>query len=177
MWKVALNEALLVSGQANYVVPGNVSDVLEAYVSTTGGGGDNVNTQDVSITKIDRSAYAALPNKLNTGQPSMYYVDRLTTPVIYLYQAPDTITYTYLKYYSIDRIQDVGGYTNTANVVYRFIPAMISGLAYYLSFNYDPNKIQILKQVYEDELLRALDQDGGRTSLYITPQSYFGDGV
>jgi hypothetical protein len=54
---------------------------------------------------------------------------------------------------------------------------MISGLAYYLSFNYDPNKIQILKQVYEDELLRALDQDGGRTSLYITPQSYFGDGV
>ena len=177
MWKVALNEVVLVSGQANYSTPTEVSDVLEAYVSTTGGGGDNVNTQDVSITKIDRSAYAALPNKLSTGQPSMYYVDRLTVPTIYLYQAPNTTTYTYLKYYSINRIQDVGSYNNTADVEFRFIPAMISGLAYYLSFNYDPNKIQILKQVYEDELLRALDQDGGRTSLYITPQSYFGDGV
>lgn len=177
MWKVALNEVALVSGQAEYTTATEVSDVLEAYVSTTGGGGDNINTQDVSITKIDRSAYAALPNKLSTGQPSMYYVDRLTVPTIYLYQAPDTVTYTYLKYYSINRIEDVGSYTNTADVVFRFIPAMISGLAYYLSFNYDPNKIAILKQVYEDELLRALDQDGGRTSLYISPQTYFGDGV
>ena len=177
MWKVALNEVALVSGQANYSVASNVSDVLEAYISTTGSSGNNSTTQDVSISKIDRSAYAALPNKLNTGQPSMYYVDRLTTPVIYLYQAPDAITYTYLKYYSINRIQDVGAYTNTTDTVFRFIPAMISGLAYYLSFQYDPNRIPLLKQIYEDELLRALDQDGGRTSLYISPQSYFGDGV
>jgi len=175
MWKVALNSVALVSGQPSYTVPSNVSDVLEAYISTTSG--VNSTTQDISITKVDRSAYAALPDKGSTGQPSMYYVDRLTTPVIYLYQTPDTITYTYLKYYSINRIQDVGAYTNTTDVVFRFIPAMISGLAYYLSFQYDPNRIPILKQIYEDELLRALDQDGGRTSLYISPQSYFGDGV
>ena len=38
MWKVALNEIALVSGQASYTTPTDVSDVLEAYVSTTGGG-------------------------------------------------------------------------------------------------------------------------------------------
>jgi hypothetical protein len=177
MWKVELDEVALVSGQAEYTVNTDVSDVLEAFISTTGGGNDSVSTQDVSITKIDRSAYAALPNKLATGQPSQYYVDRVTTPKIYLYQAPDASTYTYLKYYVIKRIEDAGAYTNTADVVYRFIPCMVSGLAYYLSMQYDVQRTPVLKQVYEDEMLRALDQDGGRTSLYISPQTYFGDGV
>jgi hypothetical protein len=106
LWKVSLNENLLVSGQAEYAVDGNVSDVLEAYVSTTGAGANTVNTQDVSLSKIDRSAYAALPNKLAVGQPSQYYVDRQEIPKIYLYQAPDLNTYTYLKYYVIKRIED-----------------------------------------------------------------------
>ena len=84
LWKVALHEATLVSGQAEYSVAADVSDVLEAFVSSTAAGANSVNTQDVSLTKIDRSAYAALPNKLALGQPSQYYVERLTTPKIYL---------------------------------------------------------------------------------------------
>jgi hypothetical protein len=177
LWKVELDEVQLVAGQAEYTVSSDVSDVLEAYISTTANASNDANTQDISITKIDRSAYAALPNKLSQGQPSQYYVDRQTTPKIYLYQAPDASTYTYLKYYVIKRIEDAGAYTNTADVVFRFIPCMVSGLAYYLSMQYGPDRVPILKQVYEDEMLRALDQDGGRTSLYITPQTYFGDGV
>jgi len=177
MWKVDLDEVALVAGQAEYTVASDVSDVLEAFISTTGSASDSASTQDVSITKIDRSAYAALPNKLATGQPSQYYVDRLTTPKIYLYQAPDASTYTYLKYYVIKRIEDAGAYTNDADVVYRFLPCMVAGLAYYLSMQYDAQRTQMLKMVYEDEMKRALDQDGGRTSLYISPQTYFGDGV
>lgn len=177
MWKVDLDEVALVAGQAEYTVASDVSDVLEAFISTTGSASDSASTQDVSITKIDRSAYAALPNKLATGQPSQYYVDRLTTPKIYLYQAPDASTYTYLKYYVIKRIEDAGAYTNEADVVYRFLPCMVAGLAYYLSMQYDVQRTQMLKLVYEDEMKRALDQDGGRTSLYISPQTYFGDGV
>ena len=177
MWKVDLDEVALVAGQAEYTVASDVSDVLEAFISTTASASDNASTQDVSITKIDRSAYAALPNKLSQGQPSQYYVDRLTTPKIYLYQAPDASTYTTLKYYVIKRIEDAGAYTNEADVVYRFLPCMVAGLAYYLSMQYDVQRTQMLKLVYEDEMKRALDQDGGRTSLYISPQTYFGDGV
>jgi hypothetical protein len=178
LWKVDLNEVALVSGQPEYSVDSNVNDVLEAFISTTSQAGNNINTQDISLTKMDRSAYAALPNKYATGQPSQYYVDRLSPTIkIYLYQAPDAATYTYLKYYVVKRIEDAGAYTNTADVVFRFIPCMVSGLAYYLSFHYDANRTSGLKQVYEDELLRALDQDGGRTSLYISPQTYFGDGI
>ena len=177
LWKVELNEVALVSGQAEYTVDGQVNDVLEAYISSTATASDNSNTQDVSLTKIDRSAYAALPNKLATGQPSQYYVDRQTTPKTYVYQAPDLNTYTTLKFYTINRIEDAGAYTNQADVAYRFLPCMCSGLAYYLAQKRAPDRIQLLKQLYEDELIRALNEDGSRTSVYISPQTYFGDGV
>ena len=173
LWKVSLHENQLVSGQAEYAVSAGVSDVLEAFVSSTGAGANTVNTQDVSLTKIDRSAYAALPNKLALGQPSQYYVDRQEIPKIYLYQAPDLNTYTYLKYYVIKRIEDSGAYTNTADVAYRFIPCMCAGLAYYLAIKRSPQRAELLKLAYEDEMKRALDEDGSRTSLYISPQSYF----
>jgi len=177
LWKVSLHENQLVSGQAEYAVDSGVSDVLEAFVSTTGAGANTVNTQDVSLTKIDRSAYAALPNKLAKGQPSQYYVDRQEIPKIYLYQAPDLNTYTYLKYYVIKRIQDAGAYTNDADVVFRFLPCMVAGLAYYLAMKNSPELVQQNKLIYEDQLKRALDEDGQRASTYITPQSFYPNGV
>tara|TARA_R110000824_G_scaffold146371_1_gene315176 strand:+ start:570 stop:1265 length:696 start_codon:yes stop_codon:yes gene_type:complete len=177
LWKVALNEIALVNGQPNYTTPAAVSDVLEAFVSSTNAAGNNVNTQDVSLTKIDRSAYAALPNKYAVGQPSQYYVDRHITPIIYLYQAPNLSTYTTLKYYSINRIEDAGAYGNTPDTPFRFLPCMVSGLAYYISFMKAAEKTDMLKLAYEDEMKRALDEDGSRTSLYISPQTFFGDGV
>tara|TARA_A100001201_G_C4010897_1_gene177504 strand:- start:11 stop:706 length:696 start_codon:yes stop_codon:yes gene_type:complete len=177
LWKVDLHEASLVSGQAEYSVSSNVSDVLEGYVSSSSIASENSETQDVSLTKIDRSTYAALPNKLATGQPSQYYVERLTTPKIYLYQAPDLNTYTHLKYYVIKRIEDAGSYTNQADVAYRFLPCMCAGLAYYLAMKKAPQLVQQNKLVYEDELKRALDEDGQRTSTYITPQSFYPSGI
>jgi hypothetical protein len=176
LWKVQLNEQALTAGTATYTVATDVNDVLEAYISTTAAASDSSSTNDIALTKIDRSAYAALPNKLQTGQPSQYYVDRQTTPTISLYLAPDATTYTTLKFYTINRIEDAGGFTNTADVAYRFLPCMCSGLAYYLSQKRAPDRIQLLKQLYEDELIRALNEDGSRTSVYISPQSYFPGG-
>ena len=166
-----------VSGQAEYTTPSTTSDVLEAFVSSTAAASNTASTQDVSLTKIDRSTYAALPNKLATGQPSQYYVERETTPKIFLYQAPDLNTYTTLKYYIVKRIEDAGAYTNQADVAYRFLPCMCSGLAYYLSMKKNPNLVQQNKLIYEDELKRALDEDGQRTSTFITPQSFYPTGV
>jgi hypothetical protein len=175
LWKVSSQETALVAGTISYATPSDCNDVLEAYVST--GSGNSATITDVSLTKIDRSAYAALPNKGSTGQPSQYYVDRQINPQIYLYQAPDAVTYTYLKYYYIARIEDAGAYTNTPDAPYRFLPCMVAGLAYYLSFFKAVDRTQMLKLAYEDEMKRALDEDGSRTSLYITPQTYYGDGV
>ena len=175
LWKVELKNQLLTAGTITYTTPSDCSDVLEAYVSTS----ESItsSTQDISLTKIDRSAYAGLPNKGQTGQPTQYYVDRQTTPTISLYLAPDANTYTFLKYYYIQRIQDAGSYTNQADLPYRFLPCMVSGLSFYLSQKYAPDRIQGLKLLYEDELERALQEDGQRTSLFISPKTFYGDGV
>jgi hypothetical protein len=63
------------------------------------------------------------------------------------------------------------------SVVFRFLPALTSGVAYYLSITYKPEKTEMLKLIYEDELQRALTEDGQRTSLFISPKTFYGDGV
>ena len=174
LWKVALKSQALTSGTATYTAPSSTSDVLEAYISSSSG--TTSSTTDVALTKISRSDYAAKSNKGATGQPSEYYVDRQTIPTVTLYQTPNASTYTYLKYYYMERIEDTGAYTNQADVAFRFIPAMVAGLAYYLSMKVNPRITQQNKMIYEDELKRALDEDGQRTSVYITPQSYYPSG-
>jgi hypothetical protein len=117
-----------------------------------------------------------LPNKGQTGTPSQYYVDRQITPTITLYQTPDLNTYTYLKYYTIQRIEDTGAYSNTPDVPFRFLPCLISGLAFYISQAKAPEKTEQLKMLYEDELQRALIEDSAATSLFISPANYYPSG-
>ena len=178
LWKIQLNAVALVASQSQYSTVAGVSDVLEAFISNSSVvTNPGAAVTDVSITKIDRSTYAALPNKGSTGTPSQYYVDRNTagtsTPTITLYITPNGQNYTHLKYYSLQRIQDAGAYTNTADVPFRWIPCMISGLAFYLSQKYAPDRTQALKLYYEDELNRALTEDGSPTSSYVTPKAYY----
>jgi len=171
LWKVEKQTQVLTAGTATYTTPTSTNDVLEAYVSTGSSPGTNVT--DLTLSKIDRSTYAALPNKGSTGQPSQYFVDRQTVPTITLYLTPDATTYTHLHYYTLKRIEDAGAYGNTADIPFRFLPCMISGLAFYLSLKYAPERTQALKMYYEDELKRALDEDGQRTSVFISPASYY----
>ena len=78
-----------------------------------------------------------------------------------------------MHYYYAKRIQDVGAYTNITNVPYRFVPCMCAGLAYYLAVKFAPQRGQEMKLLYEDELLRALDNDGSSSSSFITPKTYY----
>ena len=130
---------------------------------------------DTPMTKISRSQYQGFSNKTSKGLPTQYWVQRFidkTTVTLYLTpgtsQAGDFINFYYTK-----RIDDVGAYTNATDVPYRFIPCMIAGLSYYLAVKYAPQRVQELKLLYEDELLRAEDEDGSSNSTYISPKIYY----
>ena len=184
LWKVKLATVPLVEGQAEYNFasdssnfPDDISDILEVYVRNNTTATAPV---DTTMTKIDRSAYAALPNKLSKGTPSQYYVERKKNPSIFLYTTPSSSfsgSNYQLKFYYLAKIQDAGRYNYTADVVNRFLPCMMSGLAYYLGQKYSPERSQELERRYESELLRALDADNENTSTYISPQTFYGDGV
>ena len=75
--------------------------------------------------------------------------------------------------YYVKRIEDAGDYSNVGDVPYRFVPCMVSGLSYYLALKEKPELVQQLKMIYEDELNRALVEDGSSTSTHITPRAYY----
>ena len=179
-WEVANNNITLVADQAVYTMfrsTGDgtsdatavygVDDVLEASFRNS-----NV---DTPLTKINRSQYQALSNKTSTGVPSQYFVQRFIDKVtITLYLTPGSDQAgKFINYYYVKRIQDVGDYTNATDVPYRFVPCMVSGLAYYLSQKFNPQLVQQMKLLYEDELNRALQEDGSSSSSYITPKTYY----
>jgi hypothetical protein len=91
-----------------------------------------------------------------------------------LYQTPgSTEAGTFVNYYFVKRIQDLGAYTNAGDIPFRFVPCMVSGLAFYLSQKFQPQRTQELKLYYEDELARALSEDGSPSSSIITPKAYY----
>ena len=76
--------------------------------------------------------------------------------------------------YYVKRLQDLDAtYTDASDVPYRFVPCMCSGSAFYLSQKFAPQRTQELKLFYEDELARALSEDGSSTSVHITPKTFY----
>src|SRR6056300_136815 len=179
-WEVANNSITLVDGQATYTMYRStadgtsdatavygVDDILEASYRNS-----NV---DTPLTKISRSQYQAFSNKTSEGTPSQYFVQRFIDKItITLYLTPGSSEAgNFLNYYYVKRIQDAGSYSNEADVPYRFVPCMTAGLAYYLAIKNAPDRVQMLKMLYEDELQRALQEDGSSSSTYISPKVYY----
>jgi hypothetical protein len=180
-WEVGNNSITLVNGQSEYTMYRStadgtsdataiygVDDILEASYR-------NSSNIDTPLTKINRSTYQGLSNKTSTGQPTQYFVQRFIDKItITLYLTPGSSEAgNFLNYYYVNRIQDAGAYTNDADVPYRFVPCMIAGLAYYLGVKFAPDRVQMLKMLYEDELNRALTEDGSSSSSFITPKTYY----
>jgi len=149
-----------------------ISDVLEAQLRS-----DRTQTDqsDSPMTKVDRSTYAAFSNKLSKGTPNQYWVQRFIDHIsISVYPTPDSTNASKdMHFYYIKRIEDIGNYTNATDMPFRFIPCMVSGLAYYLSMKYAPQLTQQMKLFYEDEFQRALQEDGSASSTFITPKAYY----
>ena len=165
------NRAQASTNQVDSTIYG-IDDILEATHRTNRTAS---NQADTAMTKIDRSTYSALSNKLSSGTPTQYYVQRFIDRVtVTVYPVPSSTSASAdMHIYYVKRIEDVGDYTNATDLPYRFVPCMVSGLAYYLCQKYNPQLVQQNKMLYEDELNRALTEDGSSTSTYITPKVYY----
>ena len=123
---------------------------------------------DIGITRINRSDYINTPNKTTQGRASQYYVDRLITPTITIWPTPENST-DQIIYYRVKRMDDADESVNDPDIPFRFLPCLTAGLAYYLSIKKAPNRIGVLKDIYEEEFQRAASEDGERTALRLVP--------
>ena len=124
---------------------------------------------DVPMTRMSRSQYANISTKSTTGKPNQYLIDKQISPLIKIWPAPDQNSKYELYLNVLTRIDDADVGANTMEIPFRFFPCLAAGLAYYLALKRAPEKVGMLKQLYEEEFQRALSQDEDRASFRVAP--------
>lgn len=160
LWTVTQASTTLTQGTATYTLASDVVDILEMVLRRDG--------TDYEMDRISRSDYFNFPNKTDQGRPSQFFFNRQISPVINLWQTPENST-DQIVYYYVRRLEDADTMVNTGGVPFRFYPCMVAGLAYYMAMKRAPDRLQILKAVYDEEFQRASDEDRDRVPLKLQP--------
>jgi hypothetical protein len=160
-WTIVQRTQALTADDSEYDLGTDVIDVLSVVVRRSG--------TDFNMSRISRDAYLSIPTKTTTGRPTQFFLDRQITPNLKIWPAPENST-DVIHYDALTRIQDADTMQNTLEVPFRFYPC----LAYYISMKRAPDRVQLLKNVYEEEFDRAMAEDRDRSSFTITPSmSYY----
>lgn len=167
LWTIEQRTKVLTANTFEYTMEDDLVDILSAVIRTTTGG----QSIDVIVNRFSQAEWIHTPNKGGTlGRPAQFYFQRTISPKTFFFPCPDsTQTYTFV-YYGIRRIQDAGAYSNTPDVNFRFLPCLIAGLAYFLALKVAPDRIQLLKQIYEENFKLIADSDRDRASYYAVPE-------
>mgnify|MGYP003132125322 CR=1 FL=1 len=164
-WTIEQRTQALTAADGEYSIGTDVIDILSAVVRRS-------NT-DFALDRLSRSEFLNIPTKTTQGRPNQFFLDRQITPNLKIWPVPENSTDT-VVYDALTRIQDADTPTNTVEVPFRFYPCLAAGLAYYLSMKRAPDRVQLLKAVYEEEFERAATEDRDRASYNVVPQyQYF----
>ena len=163
-WTINNVSQTLTQGTESYSLNSYVVDVLDVILRRT----TNSVATDYQMTQVGRSEYWNIPSKSTQARPTQYFLDKQETPKIYIWPAPENST-DIIKMNQILRIEDADSSANDVQVPFRFYPCLVAGLAYYIAQKRAPDRIQILKGMYEEEFARALAQDEDRGPLRVKP--------
>ena len=168
MWAVEQGTIAMVEDDATYDLPEDTVDLLEHVIRT----GSGTSQSDLVINRIGVSTYANIPNKTTTGRPVQLYIDRQLTPTVTVWPVPDaSSTYT-LVYWRLRRLEDAGHGVNTQDIPFRFLPALVAGLAFYIAQKVPEGqpRLDFLKQEYEEAWLMASTEDREKATLVFYPK-------
>lgn len=190
MWTFSQGTIPLVQGTNTYTLPSDTVDLLEHVIRT---GAGNVSTQvDLTITRISISTYSSIPNKLQQARPIQVLINRnsgatypvtssyspgaTALPSITVWPTPDQTGVYQFVYWYLRRIQDAGeGGAYTQDIPFRFLPCLVSGLAYYLAMKIPGGmeRIQVLKAQYDEDWQRASEEDREKAAVRFVPRQMF----
>jgi len=157
-WTVEYKTLAVTTGTTEYTLDYDTVDIINANIQISNG-------SEYAMTALGLNDYAAISNKTTQSRPTQYYLQRLNTPVLKIYPAPDQ-NYT-LTYYRMRKIEDitastVSGVEQNIDVPFRAFECMCAGLAYYLSkkrVGIAAATQQILKVDYEEAYQRLVAGD------------------
>jgi hypothetical protein len=163
-WTIEQATQTVTEGTTDYSLNSNIIDILDVVLRRT----INQTQTDISMNRVSRSEYINIPNKTTKARPSQFFLDKLSTPTLKIWPAPENST-DILVFNKIVRMDDADKGTNTMDMPFRFFPCFAAGLAYYISLKRAPERTAQLKALYEEEFRRAADQDEDRASFRIRP--------
>jgi hypothetical protein len=161
LWKLVLTSQALVQGTTSYTLASDITDVQDVVLRRS--------SSDTHMNRLSRAEYQNRPNKTTQGRPSQYWLERLSTPILHIYLAPENSTDT-VRFYAMERIEDISTSQNTIDIPSRFAPSITSGLTYQLAIKFKPELIQPMKAIYDEELNIALDEDRERVPFKVLPK-------
>ena len=124
---------------------------------------------DFSLSRLSRDSFLNIPNKTTQSRPNQFFLDRQVTPSLKLWPVPDNST-DVIFFNALTRMDDADTYINTVDMPFRFYPCLAAGLAYYIAVKRAPQRVQLLKAMYEEEFERAMTEDRDRSSFNVVPK-------
>ena len=160
-WTIKQRSLTVAQADGEYDLGTDVIDVLSVVVRRAG--------TDYSLERLSRDDFLTIPNKSTQGRPSQFFLDRQLNPNLKIWPIPENST-DVIYYDALTRIDDADEYTNTMDMPFRFYPCLAAGLAYYIALKRAPNRVQMLKAIYDEEFERAATEDRDRSSFNVVPQ-------
>jgi len=159
-WTIEESSQALTQGTASYSLGTETIDILSAVLRR--------GNTDINMERVSRDEFLNIPNKTTQARPTQFFLDRQITPTLKIWPTPENST-DVVVFNRLVRIDDADTQQNTMDVPFRFYPCLAAGLAYYIAIKRAPERIQILKAVYEEEMDRAMTEDRDRSSFNIAP--------
>lgn len=172
MWAMESGSLSLVPGTATYALPADTVDLLEHVVRT----GSGATQTDIPVSRISVSTYSSIPNKQILARPIQMMVTRgVDNPSVTFWPVPDAVQPYTLVYWRLRRFQDAGDGVHTQDVPFRFIPAMVAGLAYHLAVKIPGamDRLPILKAQYDEAWQLASEEDREKATIRLVPRQMF----
>lgn len=178
LWTVEQGSIALTQGTITYNLPVDTVDLVDQVIRTQTG----TTQTDINISRISLDTYATIPNKNTQGRPIQVWINRrsgatepvtgVAYPTINVWPAPDQSNYYTFVYWRLRRIQDAGNGADTQDIPFRFLPALVAGLAYHLSLKIPDAlpRVEMLKAMYDEQFQLAADEDREKAPLRIAPR-------
>ena len=179
LWTIEQGTITMVDGTIVYNLPVDTIDILDMVMRT----GTSTTQSDLTVTRISSTTYASIPAKNARGRPVQAWINRqsgatesggVANLTINVWPVPNDSIYTFV-YWRLRRIQDAGDSgIVTQDIPFRFMPAMVAGLAYYLSLKIPEGVLRRadLKAEYEEQFMYATQEDRVKATLRLAPRIY-----
>ena len=173
LWTIEAGTQAITAGTSVYTLPADTVDLVEHQIRT----GTGVNQIDTNLTRVSVSTYAQQSAKNTTGKPTQIFIQRLSaSTTVTLWPVPDaSYTISYYRIAGIDGIASGIDGATTSFIPPRFVPCLVSGLAYYLAMKRPEvaNRVVPLKQEYEFQFELAAGEDTESASARFVPYDTF----